>query len=106
MDNYQAVYDAVRNKFHFNAEDLYDRISYNSGISHAVQVLKNELLTVTYEMQRPCVIFKPVLRRDPGKKWHALFGENCNNGLMGTGDSPAEAMEDFDKKWVEKNGTE
>lgn len=103
MDNYQAVYDAVRSKFHFNAEDLYDRLSYNSGIAHAVEVLKNELLTVAYEMQRPCVIFKPQLFRNGVGKWCALLGDD-KTGVMGTGDSPAEAMEDFDKKWVEKNG--
>jgi hypothetical protein len=50
--------------------------------------------------ERPCVIHRPVLTID-GNKWQALYGDDLENGVAGYGSSPAEAMADFDAKWVE-----
>ena len=50
-------------------------------------------------MTAPHVLYKPTLMPD-GTKWCALFGENLQEGVAGFGDTPAEAMAEFDKAWV------
>lgn len=47
-------------------------------------------------MQAPSVLYRPTLSAD-GTKWCALLGENLQEGVAGFGDTPAEAMADFDK---------
>ena len=37
-----------------------------------------------------------------GDKWCALYGDNLQDGVAGFGDSPNEAMINFDKMWYEK----
>lgn len=37
-----------------------------------------------------------------GDKWCALYGDNLQDGVAGFGDSPNEAMIDFDKAWYKK----
>lgn len=71
------------------------------NIEHSVTIIKEDMLNVTYEWQRPCVLFKPRLFRD-GDAWCALLGEDLQSGVAGFGSSPAEAMTDFDKAWNEK----
>lgn len=39
-----------------------------------------------------------------GNKWCALRGENIQEGVAGFGDSPAEALSDFDAAWARKIG--
>ena len=46
---------------------------------------------------RPSVLFKPKIYKD-GNQWCTLYGENLQDGVAGFGDSPNEAMLDFDKK--------
>ena len=53
--------------------------------------------------QRPSTIFRPVIALD-GNKWCALYGDNPQEGIAGFGDSPADAMVDFDKQWNTKIG--
>lgn len=67
-DNYQAVYDAVRSRFHQAAG----------------------------EWSRPFVLLKPKLFPD-GNMWCALYGENLQDGLAGFGTSPAKAAWAFDQ---------
>jgi len=43
-------------------------------------------------------IWRPRLYMD-GNSWCALYGENLQDGCCGFGDTPKQAMEDFDKKW-------
>lgn len=50
-------------------------------------------------MTAPHVLYKPVLQPD-GDKWCALFGADLMVGVAGFGDTPAEAMAEFDKAWV------
>jgi len=52
-----------------------------------------------FQRQRPCVLFRPAIGID-GNQWYALYGENLQDGVAGFGNSPAEAMEAFDKAWV------
>jgi hypothetical protein len=51
-----------------------------------------------YQRQRPCVLFRPSLSID-GNQWCALYGDNLQDGVAGFGDSPADAMRDFDANW-------
>jgi len=49
--------------------------------------------------QLPSVLYRPRLMAD-GTKWCALYGENLQEGVAGFGDTPAEAMHEFDKAWT------
>lgn len=51
--------------------------------------------------ERPSVLFRPRLSVD-GNQWCALYGDNLQDGVAGFGDSPADAMFDFDKNWAGK----
>jgi len=98
-DNYQAVYDAVRSRFHpFNSGQLIDVIARNFDISHAVSMLQQEISNIGYEYTRPSVLYRPSLSID-GNQWCALYGENLQDGVAGFGNSPAQAMLDFDKQF-------
>ncbi len=47
---------------------------------------------------RPCVLMRPSIGRD-GNKWSVLYGDNIMDGVCGFGDTPEEAMRDFDSNW-------
>jgi len=49
----------------------------------------------------PSAIYRPSIAPD-GNKWCALYGENLAEGVAGFGDTPAEAMADFDAAWHRK----
>lgn len=87
MSDYQAIYDAVNLNF--------------SGASFLWQHVQQEIYCVSHEMQRPSVLYRPSVVMD-GSKWSALYGSNLMEGVSGFGDTPAEAMADFDKNWREQ----
>jgi hypothetical protein len=93
-DNYQSVYDAVRSRISWPDVERIMRNAFD--ISHAVTMVQQEFINVAIEMQRPSVIFKPILSKD-GDTWIALLGENLQEGVAGCGKSPAGAMWAFDK---------
>lgn len=47
----------------------------------------------------PHVLMRPALYPD-GDSWCALYGKDLVTGVAGFGDTPAEAMSDFDNKWI------
>lgn len=49
----------------------------------------------------PSAVYRPALSID-GNQWCALYGANLQDGVAGFGDSPAEAMADFDARWFAK----
>ena len=53
----------------------------------------------SYDYSRPSVLWKPKLFID-GNKWCALYGEDLQRGIAGFGDSPSQAMYDFDLAWM------
>lgn len=57
-----------------------------------------EAINTEWMRQAPHVLMRPSLSID-GDKWCALYGENLQDGLSGFGNSPAEAMSDFDANW-------
>ena len=99
MDSYQAIYDSVRSRIgSFDGNALADRIAAKFDFSYYAETIKNEFLNTAFEMQRPSTVHKPKLSID-GDKWCALYGENLQDGVAGFGDSPAQALSDFDKNW-------
>lgn len=54
------------------------------------------------DIKKPAhVLMKPKLFID-GDKWCALYGDNLQDGVSGFGESPKEAMENFDLAWCKK----
>ena len=80
--------------------DEYQRMAANA-IAHEAFCAGQAWQQAAAQYDRPCVIWKPSLRRD-GDKWCALFGENLQDGVAGFGDSPDAAMWAFDQAWREK----
>ncbi len=96
MDNYQAVYDAVRSRIgYLDSSVLIDRIACCFDFSQQIAAM---LQSVEYESTRPCVMMKPKISID-GNQWCVLYGDNLQDGVAGFGDSPAKAMQDFDTNW-------
>lgn len=46
-------------------------------------------------------MLKPSLQRD-GNQWCVLYGDNLQEGIAGFGDSPYDAVNDFNKAWYKK----
>jgi hypothetical protein len=102
-DSYQAIYDAVRSRISGGniGDAVRDAASQAFDISHSQAMIRDQFMSVAWEMTRPAVLFKPALSRD-GNQWCALYGTNLVEGLAGFGDTPEAAMADFDKKWREQ----
>ena len=98
MDSYQAIYDAVRSKMSYlDVGVLIDRITQCFDFSCQISAI---LESIEYESVRPCVMMKPKISID-GNQWCVLYGDNLQDGVAGFGDSPAKAMQDFDRSWLE-----
>lgn len=50
-------------------------------------------------MTEPSVMYRPALAID-GNQWCALCGADLQSGVAGFGDSPAAAMNDFNRNWI------
>jgi hypothetical protein len=80
--------------------DTYSQMAANA-ICHVASMVGEEVRATAGEYARPSVVWKPRLCVD-GNQWCALLGDNLQDGVSGFGDSPADAMWDFDKKWFAK----
>ncbi len=65
------------------------------------ELLHDEQMRTEYERQRPSVLYHPALYKD-GNQWCALYGANIQEGVAGFGDTPSDAMLDFDRVWGKK----
>ncbi len=99
-DQYQAVYDAVRSRFHCDADGAIQSALRDAfgNIDHLVSCVASEYISAAQEQQRPSVLMRPAMSVD-GNQWCALYGDNLVDGVCGFGDTPAKAMQDFDKNW-------
>jgi hypothetical protein len=68
-------------------------------ICYLAENAQDELHRIGNEWTRPSTIYRPALMAD-GTKWCALYGPDLQVGVAGFGDTPAEAMADFDRAWV------
>jgi hypothetical protein len=72
-----------------------------NAICHAASMVQEEFRAAISHYTQNHILYKPRLFID-GNQWCALFGDNLQDGVAGFGDSPAEAMWDFDKQWHKK----
>lgn len=103
-DSYQAIYDATSRKL-TNCDvgrAVGDAVNVQLGNASVLLAgVMESFSCVAYDMSRPSVLYRPTLCPD-GNQWGALYGANLMEGVAGFGDSPAEAMADFDRRWGEK----
>lgn len=78
----------------------YSEMAAN-GMIHAAQ---EQFIQVRDFMTEPSVMYRPTISID-GNKWCALYGTDLQDGVAGFGDSPYEAMCDFNKQWYAKLAT-
>lgn len=69
-----------------------------NAICHAAQMVQNSMQEAASFYTYPHVVYKPRLTRD-GNQWCALLGDDLQIGVAGFGNSPADAMNAFDKEW-------
>ena len=103
-DSYQAIYDAVRSRISNGdvGRAVSDAAFRQFDISHIVARLHQDFSIAAQEMARPSAIYRPELTAD-GTKWIALYGPDLQFGVSGHGDTPNEAMADFDQQWWKAN---
>ena len=99
-DSYQAIYDAVRSRITGgNISEAVREAAHSAfDISHSQAMVRDQFMAVTWEMQRPAVLFRPSVYADGGQ-WCALYGADIMSGVCGFGETPEAAMDDFDKNW-------
>lgn len=72
-----------------------------NAIAHEARMAGAAIQEAAGAHQRPSAVFRPSLSVD-GNQWCALYGANLQEGVAGFGDSPADAMWDFDRNWHAK----
>jgi hypothetical protein len=72
-----------------------------NAIAHEAQMAGAAVQQAAACYERPSAVFRPRLSVD-GNQWCALYGDNVQDGVAGFGDSPADAMWDFDRNWSGK----
>jgi len=70
-------------------------------MSEAVERIADYIQSFVNDQSRPSVVLKPKLILD-GTEWIALYGDDIQVGVVGTGLSPEEAMIDFDKTFYRR----
>ena len=69
------------------------------AICHEARMAGAAIQVAAASHERPSVLYRPSLTVD-GNQWCAIYGENLQDGVAGFGNSPADAMWDFDRNWV------
>jgi len=103
-DSHQAIYDAVRSRIHGCDIEQATKDALRDAFGNADFVIRCAMQDVAGsfgEYARPSAVYRPGIVRD-GNQWCALYGANLMEGVCGFGDSPPEAMADFDKNWIAK----
>lgn len=105
-DSYQAVYDAVRSRI--SNGDIGDAVSsvmrdanFPFYVERALSRVAEAAESAAEQQVRPSVLYRPALSVD-GNRYCALYGKDLVVGISGFGDSPEEAMKNFDAAWSEK----
>jgi hypothetical protein len=73
---------------------------YADQMRHAAWEACGSIVEASRAASAPHVLMRPTIFPD-GTSWCALLGENINDGIVGFGDTPAEACAAFDKAWRE-----
>lgn len=102
----QSVYDAVRSKIsNGDIGAAVERAILDSNLSHYMDMAYRAVDAAASEWSRPCRVFRARLleRPDDTPRWEAYLDGSTFRGL---GNSPAEAMADFDRRWYSLNSPE
>lgn len=101
MDTYQPIYDAVRSRLgNTDVGTAIESAFREANLSHYAAMAAESAREASAEQCRPSVLFRPSLSLD-GDQWCALYGQDLQDGVAGFGDSPANAMNDFDRAWMQ-----
>jgi hypothetical protein len=73
-----------------------------NAIAHWSQMAGESVRVAASSYERPSVLYRPKLSID-GNQWCALYGDNLQDGCAGFGNTPADAMWDFDRNWQTAN---
>ena len=65
------------------------------------RAFENEMREISYQYTRPHFMYKIIPYKD-GNQWCALLGENIHEGIVGFGSSAAEALQNFDIAYFDK----
>lgn len=80
--------------------DEWSQVAAN-GVIHAASQAYAHIEDAGRSQGSPSAVYRPAISMD-GEKWCALYGDNLQDGVAGFGDSPAQAMADFDRAWYAK----
>ena len=98
-DTYQPIFDAVRSRLiNCDVGTAVEKAIRDANIEHYVQLAFTGLAEAAQISINPSVLYRPKLSVD-GDQWCALYGDDLQSGVAGFGNSPATAMQDFDKSW-------
>ena len=104
-DSYQPIYDAVRSRL--SGCDVGETVRAairEVNMSHYIEQAAHRIIDAAANYDLPSAIYRPKLSID-GNQWCALYGTDLQDGVAGFGDSPADAMNDFDRAWCRKLNT-
>ena len=100
MDNYQAIYDAVRSRI--SGCDVWsvvsDAIHSSLGFGNTIALAQETISCIESNSTKPSVLYRPRLSLD-GDTWITCYGDNIQEGCVGCGETPAKAMAEFDLSW-------
>lgn len=101
-DTYQAFYDAARGKIsNGDIGAAIESALRSENIGHHVQMASASIQEAASCYTDASAIYRPALSID-GNQWCALYGDNLQDGVAGFGNSPADAMRDFNRAWSAK----
>lgn len=106
MEAYQPIYDAVRSRLSNGdigqaVEAVLREANFSHYVERAAVTITEEAVRVADAQAAPSAVYRPALSID-GNQWCALYGANLQDGVAGFGDSPSDAMRDFDNNWRAK----
>jgi hypothetical protein len=104
MDAYQPIYDAVRSRLsNGDIGQAVEAVMREANVAHYVEraavTITEVAVRVADAHAAPSAVYRPAMLID-GNQWCALYGANLQDGVAGFGDSPADAMRDFDSNWA------
>ena len=101
-DSYQAIYDAVRSQIsNGDIGTAVENAIREASISHYAGMAAARIQEAASAYDNPSVLYRPKLYQD-GNQWCALYGEDLQVGFAAFGDSPQQAMYNFDVAWYKK----
>lgn len=96
-DNYQAIFDAVRSRMsNGDIGNAVEQAIRNVDIGYYFQQALQQVEQAVSEATLPSVLYRPEVKIE-GILWVARY-----SGVAGVGNSPAEAIADFNTFWYQK----